>query len=158
MTPGLQSLQNQSPVDQLATYYTYGEIPPILWPQTNPPPKTRAERDRAQQQPNMGGGYADGGETQGGLGALSQQPMTARGEGTGRSDSIPARLSDGEYVFDAETVAMLGDGSTEAGCKILDEFRAEIRRHKSQGMDQGQMSPDAKSPMQYLQSAMTDQE
>ena len=26
------------------------------------------------------------------------------GEGTGRSDEIPAYLSDGEYVIDAETV------------------------------------------------------
>lgn len=131
----------------------------MLWPQSNPPPKTRAAQDRAQaqQQSQGGGGYAEGGPTQAGLGALSQQPMMARGGGTGRSDSIPAQLSDGEYVFDAETVAMLGDGSTEAGCKILDEFRAEIRRHKSQGMDQGQMSPDAKSPMQYLQAAMADQ-
>ena len=33
------------------------------------------------------------------------------GEGTGRSDEIPAYLSDGEYVIDAETVSMLGDGS-----------------------------------------------
>lgn len=99
-----------------------------------------------------------GGQIPGGLGVLSQQPMMARGGGTGRSDSIPAQLSDGEYVFDAETVAMLGDGSTEAGCKILDAFRAEIRRHKAHGMAQGKMSPDAKSPMQYLQTAMTDQE
>ena len=72
------------------------------------------------------------------------------GPGTGRSDEIPARLSDGEYVIDAETVALLGDGSSDAGAKALDQFRENIRAHKGGALSHGKISPDAKSPEQYL--------
>jgi len=43
-------------------------------------------------------------------GALNQISNLAKGSGSGRDDTINARLSDGEYVMDAETVALLGDG------------------------------------------------
>ena len=39
-----------------------------------------------------------------------------------------AKLSADEYVMPADLVAMLGNGSSDAGAKILDEFREEIRR------------------------------
>jgi hypothetical protein len=73
-----------------------------------------------------------------------------RGPGSGRSDSIPAQLSDGEYVLTAEDVSMLGDGSNEAGAKKLDEFRTALRMHKGGALAQGKISPDAKSPLEYL--------
>lgn len=73
------------------------------------------------------------------------------GPGTGRSDEIEARLSDGEYVFDAETVALLGDGSTEAGARRLDQLRENIRRHKGKMLSRGKFSPDARSPEAYLE-------
>lgn len=76
--------------------------------------------------------------------------MLVRGPGTGRSDSIEARLSDGEYVIDAETVALLGDGSTDAGAKRLDEMRRKLRQHKGKALSRGQFSAAAKSPEQYL--------
>jgi hypothetical protein len=72
------------------------------------------------------------------------------GPGTGRSDSIDAKLSDGEYVIDAETVALLGDGSSKAGAKRLDQFRANIRKQKGRELAKGKFSPDAKRPEQYL--------
>lgn len=58
-----------------------------------------------------------------------------RGPGSGQSDEIegttpsgrPVLLSDGEYVIDAPTVAALGDGSTDAGARRLDEFRKKVR-------------------------------
>jgi len=58
------------------------------------------------------------------------------GPGTGQSDEIegttpsgrPVLLSDGEYVIDAPTVAALGDGSTSAGARRLDELRRQIRK------------------------------
>jgi len=84
---------------------------------------------------------------QGGLNAMSR---FVRGGGTGRSDEIDAKLSDGEYVIDAETVAMLGDGSSKAGAKRLDEMRASIRKHKGKTLARGKFSPDAKSPLTYL--------
>ena len=83
-------------------------------------------------------------------GGLSQVAYLARGAGTGRSDEIPARLSDGEYVMDAETVAMIGDGSTDAGAKRLDKMRSDLRKHKGKSLAKGKFSPDAKSPLSYL--------
>jgi len=73
-----------------------------------------------------------------------------QGGGTGRSDSIDAKLSDGEYVIDAETVALLGDGSSKAGAKKLDQFRANIRKQKGSALSKGKFSPDAKDPTDYL--------
>lgn len=73
-----------------------------------------------------------------------------KGKGTGRSDEIPAYLSDGEYVIDAETVSMLGDGSNKAGASALDKMRKEIRSHKGKKLVKGEFSADAKSPLQYL--------
>jgi len=58
-------------------------------------------------------------------------------------------LADGEYVFDADTVAALGNGSSDAGAKRLDEMRQAIRKHKrSAPVDK--IPPKAKSPLEYL--------
>jgi len=73
-----------------------------------------------------------------------------RGPGTGRSDEIPALLSDGEYVIDAETVSMLGDGSGQAGAKRLDELRVKIRKHKGRNLARGKFSANARRPDKYL--------
>jgi hypothetical protein len=86
-------------------------------------------------------------------GALSRMAYLAAGGGTGRSDSIDAKLSDGEYVMDAETVALLGDGSTGAGARQLDEMRAKIRQHKGKSMARGKFSANAKSPLSYIKEA-----
>jgi hypothetical protein len=81
---------------------------------------------------------------------LSAVARFARGAGTGRSDEIDAKLSDGEYVIDAETVAMLGDGSSKAGAQRLDQMREKIRSHKGKALAKGKFSPDAKSPLAYI--------
>jgi hypothetical protein len=80
------------------------------------------------------------------------QPMMMKkgGISDGRTDDIPALLSDGEYVIDAETVALLGNGSSEAGSKQLDHMRQQIRKQKGGALAKGQFSPDAKSPLAYL--------
>lgn len=83
-------------------------------------------------------------------GALSNVAMLARGTGHGRSDTINARLSDGEYVIDAETVALLGNGSTKAGASALDMMREQLRKQKGKVLAKGKFSPDAKSPLAYL--------
>ena len=76
--------------------------------------------------------------------------FAVRGMGSGRDDKIPARLSDGEYVMDAETVALLGDGSSDSGAKRLDAFRANIRKHKGKKLARGEFSVNAKKPEAYL--------
>jgi hypothetical protein len=72
------------------------------------------------------------------------------GGADGRSDDVNAVLSDGEYVFDAETVALLGNGSSEAGADRLDQMREQIRKQKGQSLAKGKISPDARSPLSYL--------
>jgi hypothetical protein len=87
-------------------------------------------------------------------GALSQMSYAVQGPGTGRSDSIEARLSDGEYVIDAETVALLGNGSTKAGAAMLDQMRQGIRQQKGKALAKGKFSPDAKSPLAYMKGGL----
>jgi hypothetical protein len=85
-------------------------------------------------------------------GRMVTSPLAQYGEGGahGRSDDVPAVLSDGEYVIDAETVALLGNGSVDAGANALDQMRAQIRKHKGKNLSQGKISPDAQSPLSYL--------
>lgn len=83
-------------------------------------------------------------------GALSAVARFARGAGSGRADTIDAKLSDGEYVMDAETVAMLGDGSGKEGARRLDEMRTKLRSHKGKALAKGKFSPNAKSPLAYI--------
>ena len=56
--------------------------------------------------------------------------------GDGVSDSVPATIdgeqdlliSKDEYVVDAPTVAMIGNGSSDAGAEKLDKMREEVRK------------------------------
>ena len=56
-----------------------------------------------------------------------------RGPGTPTSDSIPARLSKGEYVLDYKDVALLGGGSNEKGARKLDAARRKLNRGDKRG-------------------------
>jgi hypothetical protein len=88
------------------------------------------------------------------MGGLSQvHSMRIGGGADGRSDDVNAVLSDGEYVMDAETVAMLGNGSSKAGAAKLDQMRANLRKQKGQALSKGKISPNAKSPLSYLKGA-----
>ena len=95
--------------------------------------------------------FAEGGAFAAKRGGSSKRTEFAvNGPGTGRSDDIPAVLSDGEYVIDAETVALLGDGSSKAGAKKLDDLRVKVRKHKGQKLAKGRFSANAKKPEAYL--------
>jgi hypothetical protein len=96
-----------------------------------------------QQPLGQGTGFAMGGYESG-------AERFVMGPGTGRSDDIPARLSDGEYVIDAETVALLGDGSGKAGAQRLDEMRQNLRKHKATNLKKGGFSHKAKSVESYM--------
>lgn len=97
------------------------------------------------------GGMAGGGEMRG----MGGSSFAVNGPGTGRSDEIPAMLSDGEYVIDAETVALLGDGSSKAGADRLDQFSANVRKHKGRHLAKGDFSVNAKRPEKYLKGGRT---
>ena len=66
---------------------------------------------------NMYSGFL-GGATKG---QADEVPATIEG-------SQPAALSDGEFVLTADVVAHLGDGNSEAGAKILDDFMKDVRK------------------------------
>ena len=81
-----------------------------------------------------------------------RQGSYVQGPGDGQSDDIPAMLADGEYVFDAEIVSALGNGSNKAGAQLLDKMREHIRAHKRSGSLK-KIPPPAKSPLEYLAMA-----
>ena len=72
------------------------------------------------------------------------------GHGDGTSDDIDAKLSGGEYVMDAGTVAMLGNGSNEAGARALDKLRERVRQHAGKHLVKGKQFMKAKDPAAYL--------
>ena len=90
------------------------------------------------------GGMTPGG-CQGALGLL-------RGGSPGQLDNVPISASHGEYVMDADSVAALGDGNTDAGAARLDKMRENLRRHK-RSAPPTKIPPKAKSPEQYLKGA-----
>jgi hypothetical protein len=102
---------------------------------------------------------AEGGQPQGGYeGEHIPEFITGatghyvRGRGDGQSDDIPAMLADGEYVFDSSSVSTLGNGSSDAGAKLLDAFRETLREH-TRAAPKDKIPPKA-SPLQYMQEAM----
>lgn len=87
-----------------------------------------------------------------GEGGLSRAFNYVEGGGNGQADDVPAKLSSGEYVMDADIVSALGDGNNDAGAKILDKFRENIRKHK-RGAAVKDIPPKAKPVQQYLKGA-----
>lgn len=94
----------------------------------------------ATVQRNAEGGYiedAEGGEMNDDMvkhlleykkGGGHNGPGRVKGIGSGQEDKIPAWLSDGEYVWSAQDVADLGDGSTDEGVRRLDKMRQMVRK------------------------------
>jgi len=141
-----------------------GGRPPMMPPQGGPQgglqqgmPPQQSQRPQMPQRPRdpKMAYYQYGNPPQAkAMGGLSQvHSMKIGGGADGRSDDVNAVLSDGEYVMDAETVAMLGNGSSKAGAAQLDQMRANLRKQKGQALSRGQISPDAKSPLSYLKGA-----
>lgn len=74
----------------------------------------------------------------------------------GMADEVPARidgeqearLSDGEYVIPADVVSHLGNGNSEAGAKVLDNFLARVRKERTGNDKQGkEINPDELLPV-----------
>ena len=119
------------------SFFDYAPRAALPTPVTTPMPGNPAGPIMNQNDPMR---FAKGGRSE----------FAVNGAGTGRSDDIPAVLSDGEYVIDAETVALLGDGSNKAGAKKLDDLRVKVRKHKGQKLAKGRFSANAKRPEAYL--------
>ena len=78
-------------------------------------------------------GYAQGGGTE-----FPRQTGKIDGPGTGQSDSIPAMLSDGEFVMTKQAVVGLGNGSRDKGTKKLYSFMDQMEE-KAKGMGIGKL-------------------
>ena len=88
------------------------------------------------------GGYSDGGRM-------------LKGPGDGMSDSIPAtienkrpaRLATDEFVVPADVVSHLGNGSSEAGAKVLYSMMDKVRKARTGNKKQGkQINPSKFMP------------
>ena len=97
---------------------------------------------------------AEGGEThqpefysEGGL-----KHTYVQGDGDGTSDSVPAMLANGEFVIPADVVSSLGNGSSDGGSKVLDEFLQVVRQHKA-NHEPHKLPPDSKGALTYLSIA-----
>jgi hypothetical protein len=86
----------------------------------------------------------------GGLSGLGGKYVEGKGDGT--SDDIAAMLANGEYVFSADVVAALGNGSNKAGAEELDRMVQAIRS-RARSAPPDKLPPDAKSPLEYLKSS-----
>ena len=89
------------------------------------------------------------------LGSYSDGGRLLRGPGDGMSDNIPAsiankqpaRLADGEFVIPADVVSHLGNGSTEAGSRVLYEMMNRVRKARTGNPKQGkQIKPQKFMP------------
>ena len=85
----------------------------------------------------------------GGLEGLGGKYVEGKGDGT--SDDITAMLANGEYVFSADVVSALGNGSNKAGAKALDQTVEAIRK-RARSAPPDKLPPDAKSPLEYMAS------
>jgi hypothetical protein len=65
-------------------------------------------------------------------------------QSSGRADDINAKLANNEYIMDAETTALAGDGNPDEGARRFDKLREEIRKHKGKALAKGKISPNAK--------------
>jgi len=122
-TPPLQRNQTRPQID----YYSYGSRP--------------EERFFDQIESSPVAQLAKGGRA----------PSKLAGIG-GQDDTVPAKLSVGEYVIPADIVASLGDGNNDAGAKALDQLLKNVRKHKAPAMKKGSLPPKAKSPLQYMRT------
>jgi hypothetical protein len=69
------------------------------------------------------GGYADGGTSK-----FPRRTGQIAGPGTEKSDSIPAMLSDGEFVVTAKAVRGAGNGSRREGAKRMYQMMHKLER------------------------------
>lgn len=98
-------------------------------------PKAQPYAAASPQRREVVGGFSDGG--------------FLKGPGDGMSDDIPAhidgaepvKLADGEFIIPADVVSILGNGSSKAGAKVLQQGLAAIR-HAGTGNSQ-QVKQDA---------------
>lgn len=147
--PRLASLLQQRSAPKDTGYYKYGQEPTSV-------EDILSLKDSANQTYKTGGhvqplAYASGGA----LPVVNnrhdfRQGAHVAGEGDGTSDDIPAMLADGEFVFPADVVSALGNGSTKAGTDKLYEMMHSIRARARKAHPSDLPQDALKSPLDYL--------
>lgn len=167
--PVQASPRTSNPVDPNTDWYTYGQHPekeffsnnsigPLMGKFTQQPSALSSPSPGNMQPMPVGmnnprpvlrahGGALD--HAQDGT-PITSESRYVTGPGDGQSDDIDAKLSNGEYVLDAHTVSLLGNGSNEAGAQRLDQMRANLRKSAAKPMAKGKQFMHAKSPEHYL--------
>lgn len=64
----------------------------------------------------------------GGLVQSYKEGTLVKGKGKGQDDLIKTSVPDGSYIWDASVTSMLGDGSSEAGAKVINNLEEHVRR------------------------------
>jgi hypothetical protein len=148
-----QTPQFQEQTDMLEPFYKYGthqSIDDIMAGMENQPQMAAGGLTGTRH-----GRYAGGGMTTPLMAAGGKLRVDFRhgdavtGEGDGQSDDIPAMLADGEFVFPADVVAAIGNGSTKAGSDKLYDMMHSIRAHARSAKPED-LPPAIKSPLQFL--------
>ena len=164
---GTQTEKQITPQQAMQNYFSYGQIEDINKLLGLPEGMFRNEEIQAavgghiMATPLMatGGGTRYGQYAGGGLNALSHSGKmrvdfrkgdAVTGPGDGQSDDIPAMLADGEFVFPADVVSALGNGSTKAGSDKLYEMMHSIRAYHRSAKPKDLPPPAKKSPLDYL--------
>jgi hypothetical protein len=134
--------QSQQAAPQQASRYA----PAYSGPRTMLPPSITAIPNSAPAAAPAATGMA-----RGGIAAVGQY---LRGPGDGMSDHIPAqvggpggrpiRVAANEYVVPADVVSHLGNGSSDAGARVLDQMGSKVRKARTGNAKQGKQINPAK--------------
>ena len=158
---GLQGLYNDFKAMSLPNKLLTGMLASSAYQMLNPPKPYEKEKYKPTFKPGLYTGYqpvqptpytpqyAHGGLAN--LGGYSDGGRMLKGPGDGMSDDIPAtiankqpaRLANEEFVIPADVVSHLGNGSSEAGAKVLYKMMDRIRKARTGTKKQGkQINPD----------------
>jgi hypothetical protein len=139
-------------------YYSYGQEPPIEDVLGLPGGESSSYNESDYVPMFKAGGkvsplniqmmYAKGGHTREDF----RDGKHVAGPGDGQSDDIPAWLADGEFVFPADVVSALGNGSTKAGTEKLYDMMHKIRARARSSKEKDLPPPAHKSPLDYLKT------
>jgi hypothetical protein len=135
------SIGRSSPAVQAPNRYAIAsmgrESSPIQAPALRPPVVPPPARPTVRSEADTRGPVAS--KRTGGIANLTESRYYPRktgqisGPGTETSDSIPAMLSDGEFVMTAKAVKALGKGDRRAGAKKMYALMHQLERNASRG-------------------------
>lgn len=129
VTPGIMPQGMGGPMYQ-APQYAMGAGQPVQQPYNTPAMYSNLFFNPYTNMPMQA---ADGGIASLKKGGYPRRTGQISGPGTETSDSIPAMLSDGEFVMTAKAVRGAGNGNRRAGAKKMYALMHQLERNASRG-------------------------